>query len=244
MDVMEAELLKAGRQLQISPQFYTQQLYKSLEKEITELFRDHFNLSVDFSVQYNDFAGIKKRTMSIAPSNDGGNVLLQKMVINAQLSLDVPNTKSLENELREFLCDGNDDLELRKQTVIKMVESITNEQQERNHDLSITQNGQSANEFNITELHANILNQADVSDSQCDTSQSRQDDNDDNKSEDECLLDGKQRSNNDIDDVGYLVEMEMAAILNNNSNEIATELNKGMSDLILSEIAPFQSTEI
>ena len=75
IDIMEEELMKTGDQIKVSPHFYTQQLFESLQIEINDLFRDHFNLSEDFTVTYSDFAGVKSRKMNKAPTMTGGESL-------------------------------------------------------------------------------------------------------------------------------------------------------------------------
>ena len=237
IEIMEAELFKGGMQIKISPHFYTQQLFQSLEKEINELFCDHFGLSANFAVQYNDFAGVKKRAMSIAPNNDNKKLLLQKMVSHTQLSLNTPNTNSLEDELRKFISDGEDELESRKQRLIKMFENIASDQSEMERDeSSIIQNNKDMAKFNLTELH-NEIKQGSESDTEYSTSHTK-DDDDDEKSENGYLLDDKENDHqkDENGDIGDSVALEMVSILNTDSKETGVELNKEISDLIVSQI--------
>ena len=70
------------------------------------------------------------------------------------------------------------------------------------------------------------------SDCICATATQQQDENDDIESEDDYLLNEKQKDHDDVDDdIGYLVELEMASILDAESNELlVVGLTKEMSD--------------
>ena len=242
IEMMESELLKGGTQMQVTPNFYTQQLFESLKTEINELFCDHFKLSGNFVLQYNDFVGVKKRNLSMAVNTDKRKILLQKMVTHTQLSLNGPNTKSFEQELRTFLYDGSDAVKLRKEMVVNMMENITRNKIRMDHDdLSITQNNDCVQQFNVTELNTNEMEQQyqepDLSDTEYNTSKNEEDDNDDATSENGYLLDENANTHNDMDeDIGYSVALEMASMLNAESNESGIALNKDISSLILSEI--------
>ena len=67
LDIMEQELDDGST---INPFMYTQELFNSLEKEITELLLKHFKLNHnEFSVLYNDSIGLRKRKLTKEMTN-------------------------------------------------------------------------------------------------------------------------------------------------------------------------------
>ena len=120
IDIMQQELTEDG--ITVTPNFYTKQLYLSLDKEVTDLLRDHFKLGMDFDVEYKDFAGMKKRTMTrkLSKDNDNNenNMLLKRMVTHSKLQGD----GNIVSAVKKYFEDGDDGLDVKKERLLKIIE--------------------------------------------------------------------------------------------------------------------------
>ena len=136
LDIMEQELASEDG-MTINPYFYTQQLFTSLQKEITELLLNHFQLNnYEFVVLYDDFAGLKKRKMtkgmtkSNASSSNRG--LLRRVATSAKLNMNNGDKMSLnmrvQSVLRDYFKDWNGDDNNKKEQLYEMIDNVINEE--------------------------------------------------------------------------------------------------------------------
>ena len=130
LDGMEQEIGQYG--ITISPQFYTQQLFVSLEEDIAELLLNHFNLDKEhFVVHYEDAIGLNKRRIakgmetksnrdlakklaSIIQSKQGAEDVLMSKVIQYYQNGDPVFRKILEKSVAEYERIKMDDHEIKQ----------------------------------------------------------------------------------------------------------------------------------
>ena len=152
LDIMEQELSEDG--MTINPYFYTQKLFISLEKEITELLLNHFKLNMhEFIVLYDDFAGLQRRKM-------GRGIISKRYVSNRELGQKVMNMARLDADdnkpkddafkllLKDYLYDG--DVTIKTAQLYQMINTLNGEElnvdnDEESINLSITHNERNPN---------------------------------------------------------------------------------------------------
>ena len=129
LDIMQQELDEDG--ITINPYFYAQQLFISLQKEITELLLTHFKLNNnDFAVLYDDFAGLKKRKMTRGMIMNNGRVsnakLLQKMLTQAKLNANANENAEdrVKSVLKGYLNEGIGEYKFKKNQLYEMINNL------------------------------------------------------------------------------------------------------------------------
>ena len=80
LDIMEEEMNEDGSGIDVNARLYTKELCLSMESELDELFRDHFELSDEFCVEYNVFGGVKRRTMMKEINDNNGTDAIDAMI--------------------------------------------------------------------------------------------------------------------------------------------------------------------
>eukprot|EP01083_Nonionella_stella_P288803 982725_1 len=121
----------------ITPQLFISQLYVSLNKEITTIFRAHFGLNDEFEVKYNDTLSIKKKKLFMnnddAPNEphvdeDGIGNVLKRMV--SDLADDEQTQMHLERAVTSCLHKG-----LTEQDVFDQVRKILSKRKHKGEAL-------------------------------------------------------------------------------------------------------------
>eukprot|EP01084_Bolivina_argentea_P018698 34793_1 len=168
LEMMQSELSNNnnlfGENISITPNFYTKQLYGSLKNEVTQIFRNHFELNDDFKVIYYDLIGRKRRRMAMNPGDDDGNNLsspnnkiLQKIVTHTKLNLNIMgngNERELKSVIHKYFNNNDNVFNVKRETVLKIMDNIENDKYnkvaiEESFDLSLTGKDNEDNEFKL-----------------------------------------------------------------------------------------------
>ena len=159
LEIMEQELGQENG-ITINPYFYTQQLFISLEKEITELLLNHFKLNHnEFVVLYDDFTGLNKRKMTRGLTVDNqyhasNRNLLKKVATSAKLNMN--NNDRVASVLNDYMNDGVGDKRMKQRHLYQMIDNMMNDErriketmEEESEDLSFSQHEMGPNDENI-----------------------------------------------------------------------------------------------
>ena len=118
----------------ISAKMYTQQLCLSLKDEITEIFRNHFDLNSDFVVTYNKRSGLMKREAAVIddrednldpamsdPNEQRRHTLLRKMVTNSRLQAQTAAQMAILSTMKEQKNNANNNIQTNaKHSIVEM----------------------------------------------------------------------------------------------------------------------------
>eukprot|EP01084_Bolivina_argentea_P127095 224844_1 len=80
---IQSDMINSLLKINVSSKFFTSQLYASVKTEINQIFRDHFQLNEDFTVEHKHKLNIKSRTMT--DFNDG-NISRRKIILKNMIS--------------------------------------------------------------------------------------------------------------------------------------------------------------
>eukprot|EP01084_Bolivina_argentea_P303790 524596_1 len=136
----------------LSPMIYAQQLYQSVKEEIFKTFRDHFDVTKDFEVSYDDFSGTKRKQISVSNK--------QTIVPNMIKQSDGIEVR-LESVLREYMNINDETFDTNKDNMLKMIQKMKNEiltDQKMDEDVDVVEDLQpslnNGNGFNFNKYNA------------------------------------------------------------------------------------------
>eukprot|EP01084_Bolivina_argentea_P052312 96094_1 len=101
LETMEENLnSKVNQEIEITPRYFTEQLFLTVQAQITNVFRKHFQLNKDFIVRYDNKARTRNQSKYY---NSNNNEILQKVVTRMQLNIDSDDDEqSGRNLLKEL----------------------------------------------------------------------------------------------------------------------------------------------